>query len=249
MHLSILSSFPRLRFNGAGCENLPDGRFLMPGFHFPNSLCRPVIEASSSHSVLYVGKQLGGRLSSVLCLRILKIINHTHFASRITASSTKGGITHILLSIDLRVRPHKKLTTLKLPYVSGPYVCPPSLNISQDASATLAGEVEPSAPTQEGPAVLMCLYSFVFFTHLTLQSQSQPTNNERDDANLANLAAVVDELQGTAPESNTRCDETNLIVACFFTFYSSIVTNYLALQAFASAMRHRAPTSGTCAQS
>ncbi|KAH9982861.1 hypothetical protein BGW80DRAFT_1453672 [Lactifluus volemus] len=78
-----------------------------------------------------------------------------------------------------------------------------------DASATLAGEVEPSAPTQDGPA-----------------SQSQQANNEQGDADLANLAAVVDELQGTASERNTRRDETNIIVECFFPFYSIIVPNY-----------------------
>ena len=64
-------------------------------------------------------------------------------------------------------------------------------------------------------------YFCVFFSFVdppadrALQVQSQLAANESADADLANLATVVDELQGSRPGSTTSRNSVGLTVARF----------------------------------
>jgi hypothetical protein len=75
---------------------------LLPGFVFPASLTHPVIGAFPSDPVLFIPStsHSATHLTSVPCLKILRTTSHILSASLIIASSTKAGITRILLSID-----------------------------------------------------------------------------------------------------------------------------------------------------
>jgi len=76
---------------------------------------------------------------------------------------------------------------------------------------TAASEGGPSA--QQDPSVLMRLSSLVLPTNPALQTQVQLAADESMDADLANLATVVDELQSGRPRSPEHRDRIGIVVA------------------------------------
>ncbi|KAI0003641.1 hypothetical protein BJV74DRAFT_881483 [Russula compacta] len=95
----------------------------------------------------------------------------------------------------------------------------PTFNRQQGASTHEMDDIEiwdiPTIPTdeagpstQQGPPVTL---------------HSQPAVNEQVDIDLANLAVIVEELEGTTSERTAPRDSVDLILACFLRLKSGLL--------------------------